>query len=131
MNKTIEILLVAGVCFGLGFGIAKMDHGDHTSEHLSDNTSMSHDMHSMNHDPMQMSMADMGARLEGQTGDALDKAFLEGMIPHHQGAIDMAKYLVNAKHPELQQMGEEIIAAQQAEIDQMNEWLLEWGYITK
>lgn len=79
-------------------------------------------------DPMSMSMADMGAMLEGKTGDELDKAFLEGMIPHHQGAIDMAEYLVDAKHPELQALGTEIIAAQQAEIDQMNAWLIEWGY---
>lgn len=67
--------------------------------------------------------------LEGTSGDELDKAFLEGMIPHHQGAIDMAEYLVDAKHPELQQMGLEIITAQQSEIDQMNTWLQEWGYI--
>jgi len=52
------------------------------------------------------------------------------MIPHHQGAIDMAEFLVDAKHPELRQMGEEIIRAQQAEIDQMNQWLVEWGYKT-
>ncbi len=90
-----------------------------------------HNMSKIDHstmDPMQMSMSDMWAMLEGQTWDDLDKAFLEGMIPHHQGAIDMAKYLVDAKHPELQKMGEEIIAAQQAEIDQMNAWLIEWGY---
>ena len=82
----------------------------------------------MNHDPMEMSMADMWAMLEGKTWDALDKAFLEWMIPHHQWAIDMAKFLVDAKNPELKQMWVEIIAAQQAEIDQMNEWLIEWGY---
>lgn len=33
---------------------------------------------------MDMSMTAMGKMLEGKTGDALDKAFLEGMIPHHQ-----------------------------------------------
>jgi uncharacterized protein (DUF305 family) len=56
--------------------------------------------------------------------------FLEGMIPHHQGAIDMAKFLVDAKNPELQEMGLEIIAAQQSKIDQMNVWLVDWGYKT-
>jgi uncharacterized protein (DUF305 family) len=44
-------------------------------------------------DPMDMSMRDMDSMMKGRTGDALNKAFLEGMIPHHQGAIDMAKYL--------------------------------------
>jgi len=89
------------------------------------------DMMQMDHsnmDPMQMSMADMWAMLEGTSWDELDRAFLEGMIPHHQWAIDMAEYLVNAKHPELKAMWEEIITAQQAEIDQMNAWLVEWGY---
>lgn len=80
------------------------------------------------HDAMNMSMADMWAMLDGKTWDELDKAFLEGMIPHHQGAIDMAEVLVDAKHSELREMGEEIIAAQQAEIDQMNTWLEQWGY---
>ncbi len=80
------------------------------------------------HDPMQVTMADMWAMLEGKTWDDLDKAFLEWMISHHQGAIDMAEFLVDAKHPELKKMWQEIIEAQQTEIDQMNDWLEEWGY---
>lgn len=83
---------------------------------------------SMNHDPMSMSMMDMSKMLVGKTGDALDRAFIEGMIPHHQGAIDMAQYLTGAKHPELRAMGQEIIKAQTAEIEQMQKWLIEWGY---
>lgn len=80
-------------------------------------------------DHMGMSMEDMSADLEGKTGDAFDKAFLEGMIPHHQGAIDMAKMaLTNAKHGEIREMAIDIIAAQQQEIDMMNQWLKDWGY---
>jgi uncharacterized protein (DUF305 family) len=97
-------------------------------ENNNSNTMMNHGDMDMS-DPMSMSMRDMGAMLEGKSGDELDKAFLEGMIPHHQGAIDMAKYLVNAKHPELQKMWQDIITAQQKEIDQMKHWLTEWGYI--
>ena len=82
------------------------------------------------HDMMSMSMTDMSKMLEGKTGDALDRAFLEGMIPHHQGAVDMAKYLVNAKHPELQKMGQDIIKAQTTEIEQMKKWMKDWGYET-
>jgi uncharacterized protein (DUF305 family) len=79
-------------------------------------------------DPMSMSMADMGAILAGKTGDALDKAFLEGMIPHHQGAVDMAKMLAGSKHPELVKFGADIIAGQGQEIDQMKQWMKDWGY---
>jgi uncharacterized protein (DUF305 family) len=87
-------------------------------------------MMDMSHDPMQMSMADMGAMLVGRTGDDLNKAFLEGMIPHHQGAIDMAKYLAASNKPELVKLGADIIVAQQKEIDQMNAWMKEWGYVS-
>jgi uncharacterized protein (DUF305 family) len=89
---------------------------------------MMHDMSSM--DPMDMTMRDMGAMLQGKTGAALDKAFLEGMIPHHQWAIDMAKYLAGSDKPELVKLGADIISTQQKEIDQMNKWLVEWGLVS-
>lgn len=82
---------------------------------------------SMDHDDM--TMGDMVDMLDGKTGDELDAAFLEGMIPHHQGAIDMAELLLeNAKHDELKQMARDIIEAQQREIDMMKRWQKDWGY---
>jgi hypothetical protein len=78
---------------------------------------------------MDMSMNDMAGMLVGKTGDAFDEAFIVGMIPHHQGAIDMAKLAQkNAKHQEIKNMANAIISAQQKEIDQMNQWLKDWGY---
>ena len=53
-----------------------------------------------------------------------DVAFVKGMIPHHQGAIDMAEVeLRYGKDPELRALAEKIIAAQKEEIQLMNKWL--------
>jgi glutaredoxin len=56
------------------------------------------------------------------TGDA-DKDFVAMMIPHHQGAIDMAKtHLQYGKDPMLRQMSEDIVKAQEGEIAVMRDW---------
>jgi len=92
-------------------------------KYLSGNTS-----HTWAHDMMDMSMTDMSRMLEWKTGDELNKAFLEAMIPHHQWAIQMAKYLAGSDKPELIKLGGDIITAQTIEIEQMQDWLKEWGY---
>lgn len=82
--------------------------------------------HTSAHD---MSMNDMVLGLQGKEGDAFDKAFIELMIPHHQGAVDMAELaLEHARHQELKDLAETIIAAQNTEIAQMHSWYSSWGY---
>jgi uncharacterized protein (DUF305 family) len=58
-----------------------------------------------------------------QVGDP-DVAFVRGMIPHHQGAIDMAKVLLQyGKDPQTRKWANDVIREQQREIGEMEEWL--------
>lgn len=56
-----------------------------------------------------------------------DQAFIDQMIPHHQGAIRMAEIeLEQGEDAEVKALAETIIEAQAAEIEQMNAWRLAW-----
>lgn len=55
-------------------------------------------------------------------GNATDSRFVAGMVPHHEGAIEMAKLAeARAKREEIKEMAADILASQQQEIDQMLE----------
>ena len=83
--------------------------------------------------PMEMSseqMRGMGMMMDPQelaNKEPFDKAFIDAMIPHHQSAIDMAQVAYQkSKVPEIKELAENIVAAQQREIEQMEQWRKEW-----
>ncbi|PJF35099.1 MAG: hypothetical protein CUN49_12270 [Candidatus Thermofonsia Clade 1 bacterium] len=64
--------------------------------------------------------------ISGRNGRA-EVRFLQGMIDHHQMALDMSENcLAKAAAPELKTLCQNIIAAQSAEIAQMQRWLSDW-----
>jgi uncharacterized protein (DUF305 family) len=63
-----------------------------------------------------------------ETANPFDPAFLRMMIPHHQGAVVMAKAeLKKGKDPALKRLAQNIITAQQREIRQMRQYLSQAG----
>ncbi len=77
---------------------------------------------------MHQSMAEMMAGMEVAMSGDPDRDFLAMMIPHHQGAIDMARVaLRHAKDPWTRQMAEGVIVEQQREIAEMQQWLARRG----
>ncbi|MHC5824926.1 MAG: DUF305 domain-containing protein, partial [Nostoc sp.] len=56
-----------------------------------------------------------------------DLRFLDAMIPHHQGAVEMAKEAQNkSKRPEIKKLADNIIKSQNQEITQMKRWRQAW-----
>lgn len=140
MNYKIITLILAGILivtytwhweaiFSHRYDMRKMDM---SGMHMQNNSGM-HQMPNgqmMMNDGSQMNMGDMTMNqmvndMQGKTGRDLEKAFITGMIPHHQGAVDMAKILLQDKTVSVQvrKFAEDIIKAQESEINMMNGWL--------
>jgi uncharacterized protein (DUF305 family) len=72
-------------------------------------------------------MHGMAVMLQNLKGDEFDKAFLQLMTQHHQGAIVMAALVPSrATHAELMTLAQKITTAQQAEIQQFKGWARTW-----
>lgn len=62
-----------------------------------------------------------------ETADPFDRAFLDDMVPHHQGAIEMSRVVLDrGSDPEVRALATAISAAQAKEIEQMQGWRTDW-----
>jgi uncharacterized protein (DUF305 family) len=68
----------------------------------------------------------MMTEMSGKTGKDLDKAYIRGMIMHHQGAIEMAnKIKTISKRPEILKLADDIIISQTKERTTLMNWLMQ------
>jgi len=76
----------------------------------------------MDHDQMGhgMGTGGMARQMVMESGEYSDKAFIDAMVPHHQGAIEMARVaLGNAEHEEVKELSQNIVSTQQSEIGKL------------
>ena len=131
MNKESILYGVIGLLAGAiiaGFGATYAVNNNHQG--MMDMMGMHSNTNSQGMmEDSDMSMSDMTSSLKNKTGDDFDKAFISGMIAHHQGAIDMANLAKqNAKHDEIKNLADDIVAAQTKEITEMKSWQTQWNY---
>jgi uncharacterized protein (DUF305 family) len=85
-----------------GGGHGQMDHGQ------------------MGHGSMDMGSNGMAKQMVMENGEYSDRAFIDAMVPHHQGAIAMAEVaLKNAEHEEIKELSRNIVSTQQSEIEEL------------
>src|SRR5918997_4995789 len=107
----LVVALMLASCGGSGSG-----SGEQGSDKSADG------MQGMDHSKMDM---DGGGTMSAsemlmEDGEYSDERFIDAMVPHHQGAVEMAQVaLENAQHREIRTLARDIVTAQEAEIERL------------
>lgn len=86
-------------------------------------TTMGHGMDDMGMGMGGMMSDEEMAALENATGSSFDTLYLQGMIAHHEGALQMVSMIENSDNADVRKLGEAIITSQTAEINLMKTML--------
>ena len=114
---SVAAVLALASCGGAGSGEGEMDgmdHGGSGGQSVEETTSPGMGHGSTN--------AESGAarRAIAPDGEYSDAAFVDAMVPHHEGAVEMAEVAIqNAGHDEVRTLAREIVDAQRAEIGEL------------
>ena len=99
-------------------GMGGMDHGGSGGGETSRQETQQETTGTM--DDGSMGSGSMAREMVEEDGRYSDRAFIDAMVPHHWGAVDMAEVaLENAEHPEIRDLAEDIVRTQEAEIREL------------
>lgn len=109
----------------LDLAICGTDHGSHGAEEMDAHLSMMSANATPGHAALIDTMGPMHTdMMRGLAASSFDAAFLCSMIPHHQGAVEMARAAIDhGEDPFITMMAHQIIVDQEREIGEMTRWL--------
>ena len=117
LTLLLAVTVILAACGGAGGGQQGSGSGSE-QEPAEKADGMDHSQ--MNHGSMDMGSNGMFRQMVMENGKYSDKAFIDAMVHHHQGAIEMARVaLKNAEHAEIKELSRNIISSQQAEIEEL------------
>ncbi len=129
-KKTLASFLLAGMVPLVSMSLAACSG---TTSQSAESSPSSSSMAQMDHgsmgnsSPMPMDHGSMMNMDLGPADESFDLRFIDGMIPHHEGAVAMAQEaLQKSNRPEIKQLAQAIIDAQEKEISELKEWRTSW-----
>jgi len=115
------VALTVAACGGAGGNDGDMDHGGTGNNGAGENEKNA-GMGGMEHSRMDRGSGGMATGTLTEDGRYSDERFIDAMVPHHQGAVEMAEVAFeNAEHEEIEQLAQNIVSAQEAEIEELKD----------